>query len=254
MLKLKTAITVSLRLCIVYAICTSSANARTRHHRTAMPCVSVTPHLGESALFKHQQLYRQNDNILKIIFTPTVKRSGITHWEVYIGEPSQFLNTAHQENINMGESISICSEREYLHALDSKLEIFQHSHPDAQIDDMIVGTYTIKELWYEIRAELKIELFRTPGKKVSMHNSAMDDLNEPPKAAWVAPTRVLKRSNTVIATKHIFLKHGIYITNVNLSNQIWFKEKWNGHKWSEISTLPDLGISVPGAVQFVLRP
>ena len=85
-----------------------------------------------------------------------------------------------------------------------------------------------------------------------MHDTKNDNLNGPPTAAWIAPNRVLQKSETIEATRRIFRKHGFRVADVNLGSEFWFKESLNGQAWSEISKLPDVGIATPRTIEFVI--
>lgn len=197
--------------------------------------------------------YGRNRTYLKITFTRVGVRSGISHWAMNVGKPFQF-HPDDQVKMDMGSSISECSQKQYLHLLDGSLTRFRYLQPNARLDDMVLGTYSVSELWKEMRVEMRAELSRVPGKKMTMHDPKNDNLNEPPFAMWAAPNRVLQKSETVKATQRVFRNHGFEVADVNMASEFWFKESLNGRSWSEISRLPDVGISTPGTIEFVITP
>ena len=191
----------------------------------------------------------QKTHSLKITFSCAGKRSGTTHWEMTVSDPFRYLT---QEKTDMGAAISECSQAEYLQSLDRSLTQFRRLHPREQIDRMVMGYFTVREIWAQTRREMRSALSRLPGKKITMHDPKNDNLNEPPIAAWTAPEQVLQTSPTIAATRRVFLKHGFRVTAVDISNEFWFKESLNGCTWAKISTLPDAGIATPGNIEFVI--
>lgn len=169
-----------------------------------------------------------------------------------VGKPFKYLIPERQGRMNMGTGISVCSRKQYLALLDASLTRFHQLYPHAQLKDMTLGAYTVRELWKEIRAEMRTELSHVPGNKITMHNPKTDDLNESPFAAWAAPYRVLRKSDTITATQGVFLRHGFSMPRVSLGTEFWFKEELNGQSWAKISMLSDVGIATPGTIEFTL--
>ena len=189
---------------------------------------------------------------VEITFTLIGKQRGVSHWAIDFGKPYKYLHPDRQGKTDMGSCISVCSQVKYLRLLDVSLTQFQRFQPNARLDNMTLGAYTIEELWSEIRSEMRSKLSRAPGKKITMHDTKNDNLNEPPDVAWIAPNRVLQKSETIEATSRIFSKHGFQVVDVNLGSEFWFRESLNGQAWSEISKLPDVGIATPGTIEFVI--
>lgn len=194
----------------------------------------------------------KNAHSLKITFTCIGKHFGTMHWEMDVSEPFRYLIPEHQDKTDMGAAISECSQAEYLTALDKSLTRFHRLHPHGQIDRMLMGYFTVREIWAQTRKEMRSALSRLPGKKITMHDPKNDNLNEPPIAAWTAPEHVLQTSPKIEATRRVFLKHGFRVTTVDTSNEFWFKESLNGCTWAKIGALPDAGIATPGDIEFVI--
>ena len=168
-------------------------------------------------------VYGQNKHSVHVTFTLIEAQAGTAHWEMQVGAPFKYLPTKDHDQVGMEPSISVVSEKAYLILLNGSLTSFCHLYPSAQIDDMVMGSEIVQPLWEETLSAMRAGLSREPGTKISMHDPMNDNLNEPPVVSWTVPNEVLQRSETVAATRHIFLRHGFQIHTVHLADEFWFQ-------------------------------
>jgi hypothetical protein len=116
--------------------------------------------------------------------------------------------------------------------------------------------HVVRDLWGEILTGLSQKLSPLNGK---MKSPVFDSIKgreagrEPldiPDEVTDEIGQVLNRSQTTAAIKTLLRKHGINVQSVNIGVPLVFKDSLAGRKWSDIATLPDVGVLVPGVIEF----
>jgi hypothetical protein len=139
-----------------------------------------------------------------------------------------------------------CSKEELLGIVHRSLMDFGAEKPDAKLETLTLEMHVSKELWAEILAGVGGRLSTLEGGKASSLLDVPDEVEEETKA-------VLDRSATVWALKAILTEHGMSVEDVLIGEHLLFKDSLSGKKWSDIASLPGLGILVPGTVEFYIE-
>jgi hypothetical protein len=142
-----------------------------------------------------------------------------------------------------GPSVCKCSTEELLRIIDRSLVDFKGEKPDAKLDSLALEMQISKDLWTEMLDGLGRRLSKLDGKMGVGRIDLPDEVDEEIRC-------IVDKSPTTAAIKTILGKHGIRAEGIGITGPILFKDSLSGHKWSDIATLPGLGILVPGMVEF----
>lgn len=168
------------------------------------------------------------------LWTVTVRDA----WDVF-----EQSNTA--ESKVWGTQESRCSLDQCVQIIDRSLATFHAERPDAKLESLHVEMQVIKNLWSEILASLNRRLSAVNGEKTSSRVDTPDDVSDEIRL-------LLERSPSITQIKTLLRNRGIHVPAVYISQEIMFKDSLAGRKWSDIATLPGVGILLPGVLEFDL--
>ena len=170
-----------------------------------------------------------------------------SHWYMCVRDAWDILDQSLQrDGKTWGAADSRCSADDGLRIIDQSLARFRAIRPNARLESVHVEMQVIDDLWHDVLAGLATTMVKIDGKNDNPCREGPPELDNGVRA-------VLNKSPTVIELKRILRKHGLRIEYVGTSGQILFKDSLDGLGWAEIASRPDLGISLPGIVEFGLE-
>lgn len=143
------------------------------------------------------------------------------------------------------QSASRCSKEECLQMIDQSLRTFQAEKPGARLASLDIDMHVVRDLWRELLAGLQQRLSTMDGTKSQSQLDIPDEI-------YNETQLVLDKSPTVAAIKKLLATHGLNARALYISDKITFNRSLAGRKWSDIATLPAVGVSIPGTFQFDL--
>jgi len=206
---------------------------------SAMPIVPLTPERTETVA------YRWPGYGIEVSFCRHARNP---HWIMAVRDSDpivqQVLLAGSEEKI-WASSDSKCSIKECLAIIDRGLKDFHSEKPQARLESLQIEMHIINDLWNEVLVGVRERLLTLPGEKIG-------DAFEVPTEIGDAVVTVVRESTTATAIKRLMREHGLNLGVIGTSWYIFFKDSLSGRKWSDIATLPGLGILAPGTIEFNL--
>lgn len=168
-----------------------------------------------------------------------------SHWTMTIRDSHRIIDQALATG---GEKIwalsdSKCSTQDCLRIIDQSLRDFNAEKPNARLESVDIEMHIIKDLWGEILVGLRQRMASLGGEK-------SQDLFDIPSVVGVEVDNVVNESATTVAIKSLLREHRMKVGAIGISEYLLFKDALSGRKWSEIATLPGIGIMAPGTIEF----
>ena len=168
-----------------------------------------------------------------------------SHWTMAVRDSHRVIDqalAAGEEKI-WAISDSKCSTQDCLRIIDQSLRDFHAEKPNARLESVDIEMHIIKDLWGEILVGLHQGMASLGGEK-------SQDLFDIPPAVGIEVENVVNASATTVAIKRLLREHGINVGAIGISEYLLFKDSLSGRKWSDIATLPGIGIMAPGTIEF----
>lgn len=164
-----------------------------------------------------------------------------TNWDIYVGDGWSIYGRP-AETV-WGPSVSMCSKDQCLELLDQSLTKFHAEKPGARFGSVSLEMQLVRELWGEILAALKQKLSTLSSKVTFEPCYSPDEVYETLQHA-------IDQSATVSEVHALLKKHGLVAPDTFVGSTLCFKISLGGQRWSEIASLPDSGVGLPGVVEF----
>jgi len=133
-----------------------------------------------------------------------------------------------------------------LQMIDRSLLDFRAEKSLVRLESLDIDMHVVQDLWSEMLMGLRQTLSKMDGTLGESQLDVPDEIYNEIKS-------VLEKSPVVTAIKELLEKHGLSVRRVYISDKVLFDYSLAGHKWSEIATLPAIGVIMPGSFQFALN-
>ena len=165
-------------------------------------------------------------------------------WRVTVRDSWDILDQSTKtEGKLWGVSECRCSTQECLRIIEQSLARFSAERPGAKVEFLAMEMQVSRELWGAMLVGLSRTLATLPGEKASNRIDVPDEIDG-------ETARVLDSSPAIAAIKALLKKRGMAVQSVGIAEHILFRDSLAGRRWSDIAALPDVGVLVPGTVEF----